>query len=1497
MANKNEGGRGFLETALTLAPVGVGVGVAIKRMRASAGGEVFSPARPDIFHVMKHARGFASPSVNRQVGNSLNWMSQHEASIRGVDESLVKTAWTEAVRFTDKQVSSAMVFTGGDTPAGTVYDAINQELRQNQSNTMLKTFQRFRTNLASLQQHQEAVQSLPLMQGIPYHGVKPTRFNFGAEVLEGGLSRADLPENISAYIKRFEEQGLRLDSAAKYTRPEFEGFESTMLKMYGPKGQGIDLLLPETKEGMLLEGTTLRTRYIAPDIAIFDPATQKITQRMSRSQYFLEEFNRSIMPAIQSGKITTQADIDAATRKLRDEVFHELETVSNVPTNLETEAQKRYQMIKGKALDIKVLRGESEYTPAEFRFQSAYRDPTEDEFIAAMRGGVPGIKDGKPITEKLYAGVSPKNLATGRVSTFDWGQLAMTPEAIDWGRRPEQANRLFGLTFEAQLEGKRYDPFRILDTPELKDTWGQMTRTPPQLRTLYVDPKKHGALMRELGIGEGEALAREELRSAFEQEAIEHAHLTRIEQGARELIEAGRGDELKIGQLVGWDSAGAPISVQEGQEFMSLTKHQSRSLGDFGTVHFKQRYAMGEEEKFFGDIKAMVRFGKRGQVDHALAKLGAIDLGYDIIASMDDLRKSTSANNKQIISSLYEKISANFAAGREHPLVSPEEVTSFLNNPIEMARGWSKSAVNAQGAYDHTKFLSTAMNFAHQGAGLSPEEFSDVFGSITAGMSKSEVVNTFDLAGMTPNAAAARYKLMEQGLASGRSQMFWDKIHAGGMGSVEPRAFEQLRSGATGQLGTEFADELAQRLVMTQPEAVATSDALMKSLRSMAGLEKADKGARIFDIAAESQGGFQPDVFQKWIEEGGGYMKVGKRFDDIYVPGMDTLKSMEPYITPGGNRVRGYLSDTYSRLAQKASRMHMEFGGIGPEHMRAAINTAITDLGVHAAPAGKGMGGYLRGPVFGSRYLANVTRIGDYVSKDVNEVGVHINRLEEMFEEMMPYASEEERAELQLNLEHARSGKRIGGWVARQPQIGAFSNQPVMVQPLFGEGSSRSIATPEIVAPLTFQNAKTGAEFTEEVSFGPNVGMAADKDADNLALYLVSPKHQKNIAKTLANADNEYMARYVQHQARMAIFKAKKGAGADALLSIEEKMIADARKLAVTQRFVPRLSVGLSEARQAVLSYSKGAQLADAQFLLEWMEQTPISAKHQGARDIAEGKMTEMLENLQFGLKSRNAGALEAQVRKVIASNENARAMLQDEFFLKDTAQAEQVLGRQFEKRLGAINIGETTNTIASALRAFSERGDAEAASLLAGRVRVNKSNLAPFLKIAQQASEGFSGMSKAAVASSNVVAAAGRGIIRNYKPLALGFAAALGVATVLSTPSDTIGPAKGLDNPDPQESMNKGKATNRMPQNVHPPSPPVGQPTAPGMMHRNSTVIAPPGRNEQMHIRARMNAGQAGSFNSQLSRVTGGARSVNVSVRDHRSKANQYIMANKIHG
>jgi hypothetical protein len=1509
MANEKKDNGSFLRAAAVAAPLGIGGGVVIRKMMREGKIE-FAPKTPAIFDAIHTAQSFVAPGVNDQWKDQLQWLENPElaSELRTTQAEAARHAWTQAMRFTDKKASASMLdFTAGlSTMEGnSVYDAILQTVRQNQSQAMLSTFRRFKSNLGAVSEH------LAVMGG-----VAP---NITDALYQGSISNqidiSQLPSEIEKQLQAMAPDMFISGDIKRYVRPEFAGFESYMLHLSGPSGHDIDLLLPMSKEGVLLEGTSMRTRYIAPDIAIYDPEAKQITKRMSRSEFFMEEFRRTILPAVKSGRIKTQADVDKAVRQLRDQVFHELETVTNVPDTVEAAALRRYQHIKGQAVDIKILKTQPEEVPREYLYRSSFRDPTETELAHAIRGGIPTPEGTRA---SLYGGVSPKNLATGRVSTFNWAEMHMTPQAVDWGRRPEQLQRLFSLSPEAVKASADANRYRVFETSRMKRLWG-MEGLPAHMRTMYLDPSQHVEAMRAVGIGEGEALASATLQPMLEQQATKHVHLVNMDNLAKEMIAAGRANEFKPGQIIGWDTAGKAFTAADigQQKIVGMTANQSKSVGDFYTLQLLDTYRMGEHEKFFGDLKATLRFTQSGEFHSALSKFN-VDHGFEIIASMDDLRKNTAAHNKQMVTALWDVIDQNFAkAGVPPPVTS--ELGKFYQSPTAFASKWSSAAMG-EGVYNHEKFIRQAMEFATKEADVSPEEFGTIFGAVPTVLDdKAKAAQlakeAFEKAGMpmheltrgepgggpmslgmsdeaarifnTNNRIAMSIEEMGKGKAGGAAQLFYDQPSFGGMGSVEPRAFEQLRSGATGELGTEFAEDIAKRLRVTQPEAFATHDALMKSLRTMVGDEKTPSGARIWDL--EKQGYKRPE-FQQWIEEGGGYLKFSKGFSDVYVPGSDTLQAMRPYQTAGGDRIKGYLADVYHQLAARGSRMHLPFGGIGPDAMRDIRNIATSQLAEHAAPAGKGMGGYMRGPVLGSQYLRNVTKIGRYQSKNVNEVGVHISRIRQMVDELMETGLYD-HGELGGMLKRAQAGEAIGGWVARQPQIGAYSNQPVMIRPVFGEPTT-AIATPEFTTNVTFRRGGGQTPITKQISFGPNVGMAGDKDADALALYLVGPKSEQRIAKTLANEDNEYMNRYMQHQMRLGLFKAKKAGSVSNLLSIEEKMIADARKLGTTQRFVPRLSVSLSEARQAVLAHAEGRQLADSQFLLEWMEQVPISAKHIGARDIAENKLTEMLEGLSTGLRTKDAGILQAQVQKVIAGSEGAAAMLSDELFVQNTAQISKLIGTPVREKLATIDLPEITGVIANSMRKYAESGAKDAAELLAGRQRVNAKTITPFLKAATQAGEGFSGVSKAISASENFIAAAGRGVVKHYKPLALGFAAALGVASVLSTPSDTIGPGKNLKSDPPD--MNGSKAADRM-TNVHPPSPSVGQPTAPGMMHQNSATIAPP-RNENLQVRARMSSGMsANQFAGQLNRMTGGAKSVNVSVRDRRSSANQYIVANKM--
>jgi len=1503
--NKKDSGGSFLKTAAAVAPLGIGTGIAIKRMVAGREVQITSPT-PAASQAMYAARHFTVPGLKDQFQGSVSWLQKEEELLRGRDAEAARHAWIQAARFTDKKAAAAFKdFTVGieTMEAKNVYDAIFQTVKQNQSQAMLSTFRRFRSNLDVVAQHMSVMGGqAPSMVEALYAGTPAQQ-----------VAITDLPTFMQKNLTELSSHLQLVGQPEMYTREEFAGFKSYMLRMTGYKGENISMLLPETKDGLLLEGTSMRTRYIAPDIAIYDEQAKRITQRMSRSEFFMEEFKRTILPAMESGRLTTQADIDRAMRELRGTVFHELETVTNIPDTIEAASQRRYQHTKGQAVDIKVLRNVGGNIPAEYSFSSAFRGPTEVEYSEALRHGLP---DGKP----LVGGVSPKNIAAGRAGLFNWASTQMVPEATEWGRRPEQLGRLFGLSPAARQAGQRHSALDIFNTPEMKQVWG-MEGLPSHFRTAYVNPKQYAEAMERAGIGEGEALAKASLAPALEQQTVRHVHLKTIEKEAMAMIQAGRGAELKPGQQIGQTITGEAFTAADvgRQRILGFTSGESKSMGDVHTLQLLETYRVGEHSKFFGDLKATVRFA-RERIFRTAAKALGLHEGVQVIASMDELRKNQSLHNKQMVTSLWDMINRTFQKAGAPPAAGP--LREFLADPIAMARQWGQASVK-EGVYRHEAFIQQAMNFAVKEADLMPAQFGSVFAAVPVALDNEAMVKqmtqtAFEGAGVSPQYILSRgeagggpmrltmsreaadafqenwlrgqrikesMEAMNKGIAGGAAQIFYDLPSYGGMGSVEPRAFEQLSAGSTGTLGQEFADEIAQRLRVTQPEIFRTHEALMRSLASFEGKDLPSKESRIWDLSTKE---YNKVAFQEWIEQGGGYLRTGKGFSDVYVPGAADLAVMQPYPLPSGNRVKGYLAEVYHQVAARGARMHLEFGSIGPDSMRGARDQAIAALAEHAAPGGKGMGGYLRGPLLGSQYLRNVSQIGGYKPAVATEVGVHISRIREMVDELMR-SGLYNQDELQAMLEKARRGEQIGGWGWRQPEIGAFSHQPFMIQPLFGEASD-AVATAELNAKVQFRIGSTGETFDKMIKLGPNIGWGADKDADSIAISLVSPDHEKRIAKSLADADNVYTNRYMQHQVRMSLLGTKKVKPLDSLISIEEKMIANTRKLGVTQEYVPKLSIALTEARQAVLAHTEGTRRADAQFLLEWMEQTPISAKHVSAKDIT--KLSEMLKALEYGLGTENAETLEAQVRKVISTDKTSSRMLQDDLFITNSEVLSKFMKVRGDK-IQALDLPETTRTIARALKQQRDTGAQTTAEMIAGRQRVTSSKLPTFLKAIGQAGEGFSGISKGLQASDNLLGAAGRGILKHYKPLALGFAAALGVATALSSPSDTIGPGKTLDTPDPKMNISKGSKRVTA---VHPPSPSVGQPTVPPMLHQNSATIAPPARNEMLSIRARVgNNRQLDNLTSQMGRMTGGAKSVNVSVRDHRSSANQYVAANKM--
>ncbi|MHA2063329.1 MAG: hypothetical protein ACXABY_02990, partial [Candidatus Thorarchaeota archaeon] len=622
--------RGFLETAITAAPAGIGLGISARNMlRAGVPTVGGGPASES---AIRAAISSATLPGVPDINSHLEYMSKQAGFFRGTGADVAREAWTQAMGFADAATSRELLdFTQNlrSMPAASVADAIEQTLRTNQSQAMARVFSRFRFNVNALTAHQNITGTIPKFA--------PFNFKGAGYLLGGGLE--DIPEVLRGRLAGLGERGLIFQEAFGYKRAEFPGFTSFRATFQGPKGLNVSLLLPMVHEGAMLEGVSMRTRYIAPDVAVWQGGQLR---RMTRPEYMLEQFERTIAPAIQRGDITTQAEVDRAMRAMRGETLHKLETISNVPAGMsaaEADALRRMQEIKGRAVDIRVPAQLPELK-GEWHWRSAFEIPTETEMAAAMRAGGFG------------GGVSPTAIAAGRVmGTTEMAQWAVTPEAADWSRRLEQAMREFTLTSGATAEAvasEHYMAAAALDVPGMKQAWRGET-LPPQLRTMYVDPSKFGKEMQAIGLDEGEAIARNNVTGMLEQQGIRHQHLMVADEEAMKMINQGK--ELKPGRVLGWTTEGDPFVVGRGQRFLGRTIHESTSMGEFATLHYMETHKMGRWEKFFGDLKAVVSFRTGAEFQKATNRLTnerAIAHGFEVIASMDELKKNRALHNKQI---------------------------------------------------------------------------------------------------------------------------------------------------------------------------------------------------------------------------------------------------------------------------------------------------------------------------------------------------------------------------------------------------------------------------------------------------------------------------------------------------------------------------------------------------------------------------------------------------------------------------------------------------------------------------------------------------------------------------------------------------------------------------------------------------------------------------------------------------------------------------------
>ena len=287
----------------------------------------------------------------------------------------------------------------------------------------------------------------------------------------------------------------------------------------------------------------------------------------------------------------------------------------------------------------------------------------------------------------------------------------------------------------------------------------------------------------------------------------------------------------------------------------------------------------------------------------------------------------------------------------------------------------------------------------------------------------------------------------------------------------------------------------------------------------------------------------------------------------------------------------------------------------------------------------------------------------------------------------------------------------------------------------------------------------------------------------------------------------------------MQRMRVEKGGSFAGGLSDLDKMVAYKEQRALIEQATPKVSSAMSGARRASLAFLEGEKLSQAQTLMEFIEQSPIFSKRQSLERIKSGEFVKDLNILAdaFTGVNKDMGAVHGSLTNLLGGDK-AMGMLSEDMMIQNPEAVLSAYGmentqanRSMVSNIKGMDIKGTLSDMSWAQdqAKISPEAVRYIETMEGGLRRKGVSGQ----RIAQELVETFAGgqmpknMSKfstAALASSNILTSLGETGINNYKPLALGFAASIGIASIFSSPGSTLGAG---NRPDVEMDMHQGKS------------------------------------------------------------------------------------------
>lgn len=1238
--------------------------------------------------------------------------------------------------------------------------------------------------------------------------------------------------------------------------------------------------LPSSVGGTIMEGMTLTNKAIAPDIGI---VSDKGIEIISREEFFAKQISETVVPKIESGELKGRA-ISRKVNELYQATYSALESIPNISPQHQPPGQAQYETLRGSALDLVT-------TDRSKNAEAAYRALNLSETLSTLEKHSESMG--------LFAGTGAEAFSKGRVQRKNFAMSTLFPEAVDWSRKPEALNRPWNLSSSTRENLKKISP-DMLSHPLEKDIASEFQQGFNVL-TLYTDTKQlanqAGETYRQTG--EGILYGSNSLQNTLEYEVGRNVHLKIFNaKNADEFLARAMSGQVKAGEILGTDDAGKIIKMNENARIAHARKTTTVASGDQITLEVIQNYRVGNNAKWFNDIKGLMQWMDKEKFHNEVAReIGDKNMAQNIqtIADINDLRKDPAKFGKQIMTGMHYLFEA-----RKTPVDQLSSVQQqFLFNPSTFLSHFRDTAM-ASGSWNNQAFAKDTMKFAIQDLGFTPKEFGLAFGTVPA-MFGSETASDLlaETVGLTKDSSRSEIakwayhdQAMKEGKALGFARINWggpeELRGAGALGSLEPRAADIFAGPAFSGWNQDIAKEMLERLDISNPEKQLASSELWKTLQSMSGKLSPETGAATFNVGEFDLSTVNKAFSERLNQSGSFWINPGQGMNPIYVPDPDNLKRMQTISMVGEKEITGDMASHYHQMIDSISGMYSSVTPSSVESVRKDLFGIQSELQKQWAPMGKGAGSVFRGKVLGSRFGTGVDVSSNYRPKDLYTVGVTDELFENMFREM-EQSNLYDTAELGDMSKRFRSGEKIGSILGRHPFIGAYSIQPMAMERI--EGAGLQIAIPEERIAI-----QTAAGEALDVQLGPLVGMAGDKDADIYASFLLSPKLEKQALAAVTTPNSEFKRTYAEHQIRYQLLKAKqaKNAVAEELTPLA-KMLTGAHKLSIVPEWVPKLSTKMTEAKRAVLAFGDNAQTANALALLEWAEQTPISGKHMSEIEIGSGAISRQLTQMLSALEENRGSDLKEIFDSLLKYNPTGQNLLTQDLNITDES-AKQIssrLGVSFGSKIRGMDMNAAIETLTKAQTQYRAEGGSRMAEIFSGRGRSMTANEIGEMSVNK--TPGFmKNMVSKIMGAENEAIKMGGSVIKNHKAIGFGIAGALAIGAVLAKPSNLVGSARGAS---PQANLNtpRGSGISGAESNATGYEHRVGKPTHPSPILPSAARISP-SINQTANTK-NFNFAQSADtkkFVNNLKRQGGGNAKISVNLRDSRNQFSENYYANK---